>query len=276
MKKTDTFFIISNFNTDPEPYTLFSDSYHIYDQSTDQDLKNILKEKYFKITFSQHTGHNISDYFRFFIDNYENLPEWMMLAKGNMIGRHLSEEYFKKVYLNKKYTFLSSHHSPVDTPFVSHHLAEGQYLEINNSWYMGIRSNRYFSTFNKVLEFIFINPIVPKWLLFSPGACYIVSSSQVKHYPVNFYKNLLKLINYTYFPSEAYVIERMLNIIFLGNYELQAYMEDEELFDAQLFIHEQLKLIEDNGMIGFSSNLQRIGTRLQAKLNRIMRKAINY
>jgi hypothetical protein len=276
MKKTDTFFIISNFNTDPEPYTRFSDNYQIYDQSTDQDLKKILKEKYSKITFSQHTGHNISDYFRFFIDNYDNLPEWMMLAKGNMIGRHLSEEYFKKVYLNKKYTFLSSHLSPVDTPFVCHHLSEGQYLEINDSWYISLKENRYFSSFNDLLKFAFKHPIIPKWVLFSPGACYIVSAQQIKHYPIVFYINLLKIMNYTYFPSEAYAIERMLNIIFLGNYELKDIMLDEQLFDEQLAIQEKLKNTNDTISKNFLSKMKLLRPRIHKKLNHIIRKAINY
>ncbi len=276
MKKTDTFFIISNFNTDPEYYTLCTENYHIYDQSNDSDIKELLSKKYKKISFSQHTGHNISDYFSFFIDNYDNLPEWMMLAKGNMIGRHVSSDYFNRVIDNKKYTFLYNDSAPVEKSFVQHHLAEGLFLEINDSWYIKSKENRYFSSFNELLKFLFKEPIIPKWLLFSPGACYIVSSAQIRAYPVNLYKNLLKVINYTYFPSEAYIVERMLNIIFLGNYELQDYMHHENLFDLELARQESIKNLELASPKDFVSKWVNMKSKIIKKINYFGQKIIKY
>ena len=276
MKKTDTFFIISNFNTDPEFYTLCTDNYHIYDQSNDPEIKKILNNKYSKISFSQHTGHNISDYFRFFIENYDELPEWMMLAKGNMIGRHVSNDYFNKVYLNKKYTFLYNDSAPTEKPFVQHHLAEGLFLEINDSWYITSKENKYFATYNELLKFVFKGAIIPKWLLFSPGACYIVSAEQVRSYPVNLYKNLLKIVNYTYFPSEAYIVERMLNLIFLGNYELHDYMSDEKLFDEKLLAQERCRIDQIDLNNKFRFKLKKFKEKVKNKFNHIAKKTINY
>lgn len=51
MKKTDTFFIISNYNTDPERYLEYCEDYHIYDQSPDAEIKEKLKNKYRKNIF---------------------------------------------------------------------------------------------------------------------------------------------------------------------------------------------------------------------------------
>jgi hypothetical protein len=235
MKKSTNFFIISNFNKDPTNLLKYTDNYIIYDQSKDQEIVNLLKSKSeINIAFVNNTGHNISDYFNFFIDNYDNLPNVMILGKGNMIGRHLSEEYFNRVYDNKCFTFLFNDENPKDSPHTCYHLFEGAILEVNNSWYITHKSNEYFESYDSLLKFIYINPIISKWVLFSPGACYIITKEHVLRNSKNFYKNLLKIITYTYFPAEAYILERMLPVIFLGNYIQQDYMNQPDLFDQKL------------------------------------------
>jgi len=234
MKKTDTFFVISNYNTDPGKYLEYCKDYHIYDQSPDIKIREQLKAKYTKISFVENTGHNISDYFRYFIDNYDHLPAHMMLAKGNMIGRHISQEFFDRVYDNKYYTFLYDDRGYADKCGVAYQLYDCAFLEFNNSWYVPARTHTFFTNFNDLLTFVFKKPIIPKWLLFSPGACYIVSREQVKKYPSVFYNNLKLLVSYTYFPSEAHQVERMLHIIFASSYEPNDHMLDLVRFKEKL------------------------------------------
>lgn len=243
MKKNSTFFIISNYNTDPEQYLSYCEDYHIYDQSPDIEIRESLRRKYSKISFVQNTGHNISDYFRYFIDHYKSLPQYMMLAKGNMIGRHVTQEYFDRVYDSKCYTPLYDDRSWVDKRGIAYQLYDGAFLEVNNAWYASAKPHKYFRTYNELLSFVFINPIIPHWLLFSPGACYIVSREQVLKYPKEFYENLKYLVSYTYFPSEAYHVERMLNSIFSANYEINPYMKDVSAFHEELTQHVKLKMI---------------------------------
>lgn len=257
MKKTDTFFIISNYNTDPEVYLNYCEDYHIYDQSPDIEIRKKLKVKYSKISFVENTGHNISDYFRFFIDNYESLPQHMMLAKGNMIGRHISQDYFDKVYANKYYTFLYNDRGYADKCGVAYQLYDGAFLEINNSWYALAKVHKYFTNFNDLLIFVFKDPIIPQWLLFSPGACYIISREQVKKYPKIFYENLKFLVSYIYFPSEAYQTERMLHIIFSANYELNDHMLDSDLFKARIEALSQLNQTRSKVYSRFHKNVDR-------------------
>ena len=272
MKKTDTFLIISNFNTDPERYLQYCEDYHIYDQSTDTAISDVLKDKYSKISFVENTGHNISNYFRFFIDNYENLPPWMMLAKGNMIGRHITEECFERVYDNKYYTFLYNDPKPVDKWDVAYHLYEGAFLEINNSWYAFTKAHKYFINFNDMLMFIFKNPIIPEWLLFSPGACYIVSREQARKYPVIFYKNLMELVSYTYFPTEAYMAERMMHIIFSANYEMNSHMGDSSAFREKLNEQEKLNAQNLRRNSSFRGKTSALPRRLIKRFNWFLRK----
>ena len=232
--KTDTFFVISNYNTDPEKYLQYCNDYHIYDQSPDPKIKAALKNKYTKISFVQNTGHNISDYFRFFIDHYDNLPEWMMLAKGNMIGRHITQGFFERVYANKCYTLLYDDRAWEDRHGIAYQLYDGAFLEVNNSWYMPTKEYRYFASYNDLLKFLFKDPIFAEWVLFAPGACYVVSREQIRKYPRIFYKHLMRLVSYNYFPSEAYIVERMLHIIFSGAYELNDHVLDAEQFKQRL------------------------------------------
>ena len=245
MKKTDTYFVISNYNTDPGVYLNYCNDYHIYDQSDHVEISGELKKKYSKISFVENSGHSITNYFRFFIDHYDYLPHYMMLAKANMIGRHVTQEYFDRVYDNKCYTSLYDDRGWVDKSGIAYQLYDGAFLETNNSWYTSAKTHKYFRTYNELLTFIFKNPIIPQWLLFSPGACYIVSRDQVLKYPKEFYENLKYLVSYIYFPSEAYHIERMLHVIFSANYEINSYMKDILAFQEEINKHERLKLFAE-------------------------------
>ncbi|MFD2864940.1 DUF3431 domain-containing protein [Mucilaginibacter antarcticus] len=237
MKKTENFFVISNYNTDPSYLLDYCKDYIVYDQS-DKNTFDVSKTS-LKFQITQHTGHNITDYFKFFIDNYDNLPETIALIKGNIIGRHLSKAYFEKTYLNQYYTFLYNDEDikatgKKDVYFLA---SESEFLEINNSWYVAHHPHKYFGSFNQLLNFIYQKPVVPEYCLFAPGACYIISKHQVLKHTKEFYINLNKILGYTLdpkFPSEAHQIERMLHTIYTCNYEVHAYMNNEQLFDLEL------------------------------------------
>ncbi|MBU3638544.1 DUF3431 domain-containing protein [Polynucleobacter sp. AP-RePozz3-80-G7] len=232
--KSKIFFVISNYNTDPEKFLEYCKDYHIYDQSDDLKIKSNLNSKYSKITFVENSGHSITNYFRYFIENYTNLPDCIALLKANMIGRHISEECFDHVINNQFYTALYSDRNWVDRPGIAYQLHDGAFLEINNNWYAGSKSYKYFRTYNQLLSFIFVNPIIPNWLLFSPGACYIVTREQILNYPKEFYENLKYIVSYQFFPAEAYHIERMLGVIFNGYYKLQPYMLNRADFEIEM------------------------------------------
>ena len=267
LKKTDNFFVLSNYNTDPSLYLNYCNDYHIYDQSDKAEISKDLKRKYSKISFVENSGHSITNYFRFIIDHYDDLPSHMMLTKANMIGRHISQEYFDRVYDNKFYTSLYDDRSWVDKRGVAYQLYDGAFLEINNSWYASAKPHKYFRTYNELLSFVFKDPIIPQWLLFSPGACYIVSKDQVLKYPKAFYENLKYLVSSAYFPSEAYHVERMLNVIFMANYEIQSYMRDTVFFQEELQKYEKLQIVADKQKTVIIRLFERINDLITARYN---------
>ena len=251
MKKTDNFFVIHNFNTVPTGLLSYCKDYVIYDCSTDNAVKAQLKNMKLNIKEVENTGHNITSYFSFFAENYDNLPEVMCLLKGNMIGRHCSKAFFDCVYDDKSFTFLydekqywdrfskyqeNGEQNVAGNTFIA---MENVYVEKNDSWYVESENHpkKYFNDVDDLLRFIYKKPMIPQYLMFSSGACYIVRREQILRHSREFYLNLNKIMNYGMspgFPSEAHQVERILPILFNSFCEVQDYMNDEAAFEAKL------------------------------------------
>lgn len=258
MKKTDNFFLIHNFNTVPEDLLAYCKDYLIVDASTDEQTVAALEEKGLHFVHVENTGHNITTYFSYFVEHYKELPEVICICKGNMLGRHCSKEYFDRVYDNRYFTYLyedrasrakfekadrrsadGSGQGAVQLSSISSLVSECQYIEENTSWYVDSPSHphRYFDDFDDLLEFVYKDPVIPRYCLFSPGACYILRREQIQKHTPEFYLNLNKIMNYALdpnFPSEAHMVERMLPLIFEGSYEENEWMHDEEAFEEKL------------------------------------------
>lgn len=227
--RTDAHFVISNFNTEPEDLLQYCETYTIYEQSTSEEVRNsVLGLRASSIRIVNNSGHNLTNFFTFFVDNWGNLPETMVLLKGNIIGRHLSREYFERVIGNKHYTFLWEDSNYKPDQVISSVLYESGFLELNNSWYSNAKVRRYFSNYDQFLSFFFVDPVIPKWILFAPGGCYILPRTHIERYPRAIFETLHYLSSYRHFPGEAYFIERFLHTLFCANYPLQPYIYDFE------------------------------------------------
>ena len=258
MQKTDNFFLIHNYNTVPTDLTEYCENYIIYDCSDKDGVRDELKAKGLKYIEIPNTGHNITSYFNYFIDNYDSLPEVIDLLKGNIIGRHLTKEYFDKVYGNTYFTYLyenkgdrkgrvKSTDPDEKEDEISFLINDNIFCEKNTSWYVQSPDHPhwYFDDFDDLLRFIYNDPVVPRWNIFAPGACYIVRREQILKNTPEFYANLNKLMNYDRnpnFPSEAHQVERLLPTIFNSSYEVNPWMNDEDAFDEKLKERRELML----------------------------------
>ena len=237
MNKTKNFFVIHNFNTVPTDLIELCEGYVIYDCSSDEAVKQQLRSMNLNLVEVENTGHNITSYFTYFVQNYENLPEVMCLLKGNMIGRHCSREFFEQVYDNQSFTFLydekqywdrfskydsNNQRNEAGTTFLA---MENVYVEKNDSWYVESPNHpkRYFNDADDLLRFIYKKPMIPQYFMFSPGACFIVRREQVLRHGMN-----------PSFPSEAHQIERILPILFTSFGEVNEWMDDEKAFEEKL------------------------------------------
>lgn len=251
MKQTDNFFVIHNFNTIPTNLLEYCKDYIIYDCSSDQDIKKKIHESGLKVKDMENTGHNITTYFSYFDEYYDDLPEVICLLKGNMIGRHCSEEFFQQVYDLKSFTFLYDEKqywdrfSKYNGEKLKNELGntflamENVYMEKNNSWYAESVNHpkKYFNDVDDLLRFIYKSPMIPQYCMFSPGACFIIRREQIVRRSREFYRNMNKLMNYGMnpgFPSEAHQVERILPIIFTSLAEENEWMNDEQAFENKL------------------------------------------
>ncbi len=245
MNKTDTFFLIHNYNSNPKELLEYCKDYLIIDCSDDDNTSDILKSSNYNYITRPNTGQNITSYFHYFIDNYDNLPDHIALLKGHIIGRHVSKDYFDRVYNNKWFTYLyqeknmwNRYGKSRDENSIASLLSEDGYLELNNSWYMNqSHEYRYFYNMDDFYRFVYKDPVIPRYCTFSPGGCYIVCKEQILKNSKTFYKNLNKLMEYQMevnFPAESFLVERLLPWVFTSRLEVNPWMEDEEKFDYML------------------------------------------
>lgn len=221
IKIKKNFLVVSSFNNDVSWVPLRTNNYVIYNRGTTPISYKIDKTK---VITTPNIGYNLYDYFTFIIDNYDHLPERTIFTKGNVFPRHATESYFDQVSNSDIFRPIedpSMHEPKRPSAFFS---SGGEYHEINNSWYMKEYSKRYFSDYNDFLKFCFKNPILPKYVRFAPGACYIVPKDNILKLPKIFYQNLLEFISYTPLPGEAHIIERSLYTLWTSNFEINDRM----------------------------------------------------
>jgi len=222
VKIDKNFLVVSSFNNDLSWIKDRTDNYFIYERGTQNLDAYGFKPNSFLI--SPNVGYNIYDYLTYIIDNYDNLPSCTLFVKGNIFPRHISEEYFDHISNSEIFTPIIEPIRHATSWPMNLILNDTCYLELNNSWYLNHHSVKYFHNYNDFLRFLYINPIIPKYLNFAPGANYIVPRQNILRIPRIFYKNLRFFISYTALPGEAHLLERSLTTIWTTNFSISENM----------------------------------------------------
>ena len=234
------FLCISHYNNDLNWLKEYQNPHVIYDKTwngglTDNDNSketppSNLKEQHpeFNIINGSPNGYNINDYLTFIIDNYEYLPEVTAFIKANIIGRHVSREYFDRVINNKTFTPLvdCTQHTPPSNDYAMWS-CDGIWMEINDSWYLNHpkHPSKFFKNYNNFLKICYKDPILPRYVTFPPGGNYIVPKEYILKYDKVFYQNLKKFVDYERVPGEGQMIERALYTIWTCNFQVSDIMK---------------------------------------------------
>jgi len=218
------FLVVSNYYNDLSWVPEYTDNYIVYDQSDVPIYPPKLNRN--KVIKSKHLGHNIRDYCTFIIDHYDELPERIIFATGNVFPRHVPHEYFDNVVNNDYYTplmFIRKHRVQWPTTFFS---SNGLFCELNTSWYLNYHPTKYFHDYNDFLRFCYRDAIIPRYVEFAPGANYVVTKEQIRKYPRVFYENLRTFVSHCSkaIPGESHIIERALHTLWTCNFELHPRM----------------------------------------------------
>lgn len=216
MKITNSFLIVSNFNNDIRWVSEYTDNYVIYNK-TGEIPSNIDPQKVIPQT---KYGQSMYDYLCYIVDNYDSLPPLVQFVKGNIFPRIMSQEDYDMVCNNNFFTPLENygkHKVKYPNSFMS---CDGGYEEYNDSWYLNELPHRYFHSYNSFLEFIYKEPILPIFIRFAPGGCYIVSREQIRKIPKIVYEKLKGYLIYTHNPAEAHMMERSIYTWWNSNMEI--------------------------------------------------------
>jgi len=219
----EIFWVISNYNYDPEQVidAIKTPNYCVYDQS-DESYIEVFNEKRIKYKRTSHTGHNISDYLQYIIENYNDLPERVGFIKGNIFPRHIGKKIFEARIVQKGFiplysdvkTYKPKYHRFLKWKLVSQRVAPGLYMELANNWYVKTRKKgKRYKLFSDFFEHFFgISP--PKYITFVPGACMIVTRDKILDHNLRMYRELYETVTYDFFPVEAFHAERSMLYLF--------------------------------------------------------------
>lgn len=225
IKIEQNFLVVSNYNNDLRWVPEYTHNYLIYNQSESYILPEIINSQ--QVVKNKHTGHNISDHMTFIIDHYNNLPECIIFAKGNVFPRHITQKTFNAIANNRTFTPIEDPETNQTRKPVSYY-EKGGFHEINNDWYVKIVTARiqprYARSYNEYLSYIFKNPIFPRYIRFAPGANYIIPKDLILRHPKIFYENLKTMVSYGMLTLEAYFTERALYTIWTSDYKLNDNM----------------------------------------------------
>ena len=220
----DNFLVVNQYHYDISWIEKYTDNYVVYDKGGTE----IESDKTIRLP---NIGSNIHTWFYHIIQNYDNLPDVIIFAKGNISPRHCREEKLLKLINNSEFTPLESYED-VDTSEGSamRLTDEGGYMEINNSWYVPHHVSRYFQSYSYFLKTIFVNPEIPQWVRFAPGANYIVPKENILKHEKRFYEKLNSFVSYEAsplecagrdkIPAECHIIERALYTIWTSDYQV--------------------------------------------------------
>jgi len=238
------FLCISSYNNNLDWLKNYENPHLIYDKTWNGGYKDNkyklkvpksnLKKKYpnFNIINADNNGYNVNDYLTFIIEFYGELPDNIVFMKGNTIGRHVSEDKFKRLVKNKFFTCIEEceSHNPHQKSLKNGFAmitCDGGWMEKNNSWYLKHHAHpvKYFLSYNDFLNFCFDNPVLPKYIRFAPGGCYIVPKEQILKYDLIFYKNLKLFAEHSRVSGEGQLIERALYTIWNCDFEVSSNMK---------------------------------------------------
>lgn len=218
MKITNNFLMISNYNADMSWILDYTDNYIIYDRSdTDEWVEPFDQSKVIRV---KNIGWDIYDKLTYIIDNYDKLPDSIILTKGN-IFKYITPEEFDKLCNNTVFTplFTQTHKTYMPTSFYGN---DGMYNEINSSWYLRSHKAKYFSSYNEFISMLGLEK--PKYVKFAPGSNYIVNRTDIQKHPKSFYEKLRCCIDYGPHPGEAQIIERFMYTMWTTSKRFEADM----------------------------------------------------
>ena len=240
------FLVVSDYNWLPQNIEeswvhKYADNYLIYDRAHRLEEND-------KVKWQKNVGQNIYDLFDFIVTHYENLPDATIFCRAALMFPKnqekplsrgtCSEENFIKVMNNETFTEIDdpgpeSYSGGSIKSKIANFIRfgkimpsckmdkDGGFMEINNSWYFRHFKGKYFHNLNDFLKDVYVNPVIPEYIHFSPGASYIIPKKNILRYSKNFYEKMREYVGWDILTGEAHMLERSLYTIFTCDWEVK-------------------------------------------------------
>ncbi len=191
-------FVISRYGHDLSWLSDYTNDAVVYDRS-DGYLFYDVKMKTIKVP---NLGSDISDKFKFIIENYDNLPDIAVYTKANLF-KYITKQEFDQIKDNKVFTpILTQNHQ---TRKEVCYYKDRMYYEVNNYWYLIAHPARYKK---EIVEFFGMDK--REYNAFAPGSNYIVPKENILKHSKETYKLLKSYLDWTVYPGDAQLLERNL------------------------------------------------------------------
>lgn len=185
--------VLSRYNHDISWIDEYTDDFILYDRSEKPHpgsivMPNIGSDWYDKLTY--------------IIDNYDNLPDTIILIKANLF-KYVTKTEFDHIKDNQVFTpiLTQMHHTYFPVCFYSQ---DGMYNELNDGWYLGSHPCKC-----NPLELMDLFGIVEKkYVKFAPGSGYIVPRSVIHRKSKEWYGIIREYLKHDVYPGEAQIVER--------------------------------------------------------------------
>lgn len=203
-------------------YGYTSENTIIYDRTADNYPNKLALIHLGKVIKSPNVGANQYDIGRHIVENYDNLDDYTIFIKGNLLQKPYSNE---KKFL---YTLGANWFVPIDgnvcrkdtrfyindsihiesTKLSGYHIYEDMVLD--TKVYPRIKN------FKEFIEDLFIIEKIPEYLWFAPASNYGVPKEIILKYTKNFYKKMMYYTDYNNNPIESHWFERILQMAWQG------------------------------------------------------------
>ena len=205
-------------------YGYTKDNIIIYDR-TEKDASRI--QKYGKIVKSPNVGSNIYDIGRHIYENYDNLANYTIFLKCNLLQRTYTNEKRLRYALKSKWVV------PIDTypqkDFYPMSVSVNDFISVEyinsvlqNTHTCRLEETKNYPNIKNFKEFIsdlFTMDTFPEHISFCPAANYVVPKDVILKYSKKFYNKMMYYTDYHPDPVESHWFERTLLLAWLGNLE---------------------------------------------------------
>lgn len=192
-------------------------------------------EKYGTVIKTRNVGTGIYVIGKYIVDNYENLPDYVIFLKCNLLQNgYTTKEIFEKS-LDSNCFFRIESDVSCNKYATSFLVNDYIYIEeVKDIIYENTKIYPRIKNFPEFLKDLFIIDVVPNYVSFAPGGNYVVPKENILKYTKNFYKKMIYYTDYsnfetvTYGPTESHWFERVLDMSWIGNLkENMSYIVDD-------------------------------------------------